>query len=106
MKGSIREVRRAGPGGDSPTLWDHAWHDVDLDHEIARYARGRDAIIQLLTEAMPREGFVLEAGCGSGRAVAWLGSKSRDAIGLDFAAEALAEARARDGLPMVVAQNP
>ena len=98
----VRELRREGEGGDSPSLWDHAWHNVDLDREVARYTRGRDATIRHLTRTMPTEGVVLEAGCGSGRVVAWLRSQGVSALGMDFAAAALAEARAREpSLPLI-----
>lgn len=101
-RGPVRKVFREGAGGDAPTLWDHAWHGIDIEYEMNRYARGRDAVVRDLTNSTPRDGLVLEAGCGSGRIVAWLRSQGVECIGIDFAPGALAEAKARArALPLI-----
>lgn len=92
--GGIREVSTLGAGGDSPTLWDHAWVDVDLDKELARFRAGEDPIGREIMRWTRPGSLVLEAGCGSGRILDMLSDAKRLGIGVDFAAGALSKAKA------------
>jgi len=94
--GAIRKMYAADDaGGQSQVLWDHAWHDVDLDYELKRLGEGHDALVRLVTEHAPRSGPVLEAGSGSGRVLAHLRRVGCHAVGTDFAVEALLESKRR-----------
>lgn len=102
--GRIRRVCQVGPGGDSPTLWDHAWTEVDLDYELARFREGRDPIGREIARWTWEGDRVLEAGCGSGRVLDMLLDAGRFSVGIDFAAGALAQSKSRrPHLPMMAA---
>jgi SAM-dependent methyltransferase len=102
--GPIRRISRVGPGGDSPTLWDHAWTEVDLDYELARFREERDPIGREISRWTKSGDRVLEAGCGSGRLLDMLLDAERAGVGVDFAAGALSQAKARRPyLPMIAA---
>nr|MBA2601069.1 methyltransferase domain-containing protein [Actinomycetota bacterium] len=92
-----------GAGGASPAFWDHAWDAVNLDVELMRMREGLDPVVRLVAERVQPGARVLEAGCGSGRVLAFLRELGCRAVGLDFAVEALSEARRRLGAPPMVA---
>jgi len=48
-----------------------------------------ETITPLLLERLPRSGKILEAGCGSGRWVAFLAKHGKDIVGIDYCAEGL-----------------
>ena len=50
-------------GGDTG-YWEHEWSGIDL--EAARRIVGGDPMIHLLEQYLPKDGPVLETGCGSG----------------------------------------
>jgi glycosyltransferase involved in cell wall biosynthesis/SAM-dependent methyltransferase len=101
--GAVRKIYLPhGPGGGSHQLWDHAWHEVDLDHELARMRAGRDPLVRRLARWIPAGATLLEAGSGSGRVLAFLSELGARSVGVDFAAGALAEAsRRHPGLRLV-----
>jgi len=103
VKWTMRKVFiEGGTGGASPAFWDHAWDAVDLDVELTRLRQGLDPIVRYVSQWVPRDATVLEAGSGSGRVLAFLRELNCQPVGLDFAVEALSEARHRlEGLPMV-----
>jgi SAM-dependent methyltransferase len=96
-------VQRA-TGGDTPILWDHAWHGVDLEYELERFRAGRDPVVRALESHVSPGSRVLEAGSGSGRVLEYLLELGCRAVGVDFAWHALREARGRrPHLPAAVA---
>lgn len=56
---------------------------------------GRDPLVRRLASWIPAGTRVLEAGCGSGRVLAFLKEAGARVVGVDFAAGALAESRRR-----------
>jgi SAM-dependent methyltransferase len=48
-----------------------------------------ETITPLVLERLPRSGKILEAGCGSGRWVAFLQKHGRDVVGIDYSTEGL-----------------
>jgi SAM-dependent methyltransferase len=103
VKWRMRKVFiEGGTGAASPAFWDHAWDAVDLDVELTRLRQGLDPIVRYVSQWVPRDATVLEAGSGSGRVLAFLRELNCHPVGLDFAVEALTDARQRlEGLPMV-----
>jgi SAM-dependent methyltransferase len=103
VKWTMRKVFiEGGTGGASAAFWDHAWDAVDLDVELTRLRQGLDPIVRYVSQWVPRDATVLEAGSGSGRVLAFLRELNCQPVGLDFAVEALSDARQRlEGLPMV-----
>lgn len=59
----------------------HQWENRSLDDELAMCdAR---TLADIFEEHLPRDGLILEAGCGLGTWVKWLNDHGRSAIGLD-----------------------
>lgn len=59
----------------------HQWHDRSLADELAMC--DERTLADLFEEHLPRDGLILEAGCGLGAWVRWLNDHGRRAIGLD-----------------------
>jgi len=84
------------------------WRDETFEEHLAlcEYETTRD----LLLERLPRDGLILDAGCGAGRWLLYLRGKGFRVIGLDRSHEGLGRAHAHDpGLPLVtgdVAEKP
>ncbi len=74
-------------------IWDQASVEVEL--ETLTYPRSRD-LIAAYTPYLPRDGPILEAGCGLAAVVIHLRQQGFHAIGLDYATNALQKARAYD----------
>ena len=82
--------------------WSEHWghHTVG---ELLASAR-RSPLTDLITAALPRDGYVLEAGCGLGQYVILLRERGWRAVGVDWSADALAQARRAGGVPVAVSE--
>ncbi len=79
-------------------IWDEASVEVELQTLV--YPRARKAI-ETYTRHLPREDFILEAGCGLSSVVIHLRRCGFQVIGLDYALNALRKARAYEpALPL------
>lgn len=59
----------------------HQWHNRSLDDEVAMC--DERTLADIFEEHLPRDGLILEAGCGLGAWVKWLNARGRRAVGLD-----------------------
>ena len=59
----------------------HQWHNRTLDDELAMC--DQRILAEILEEYLPRDGLILEAGCGLGAWVRWMNEHGWTAIGLD-----------------------
>lgn len=85
-------------GGSETEYWEQSWEGARLDGPPDL----QDPVLRILEAATPRDGLVLEAGCGSGKVVADLRTLGRTVVGIDLASRALAAARRQvPGLPLV-----
>ena len=74
-------------------IWDNA--SVALELEVVQSRRARETL-NVYTSYLPREGTILEAGCGLGAVLIILRDMGFTVIGLDYAENALHAARAYD----------
>jgi SAM-dependent methyltransferase len=79
-------------------FWSEHWggHTPEQLLAIARTS----PLTDLIVEALPRTGVVLEAGCGLGQYVRLLRERGWKAIGVDWSADALATARQAWAMPL------
>ena len=88
----------------SAAFWDKAWHqltDDQLQHVLRRTGR-LGSLGSFLSRWLPREGVVLEAGCGTGLWVSRLRSRDYDCIGIDFTVSSLLRSKTvRPNLPLL-----
>jgi len=76
--------------------WEAHWRDVVSSEFYAGAARGELGLFEpIFPRYLPREGRVLEAGCGLGQYVLALRERGYDAEGIDWAADTVSEARRR-----------
>ena len=80
-------------------FWSEHWgrHTVE---ELLRVAQ-TSPLTSLLERHLPRQGSILEAGCGLGQYVLLLRKRGYQAVGVDWSAEAVAEG-CRAGAPLAV----
>ena len=89
-------------------FWEEHWgsEDGNVESLLARFSTGylgRGPLKGSLLRYLPREGIILEAGCGLGQYVAALRERGYDCRGVDFAAETLKRVlRIKPGLPVQV----
>jgi SAM-dependent methyltransferase len=69
----------------------HQWQNRSLDDELAMC--DERTLADIFEAHLPREGLILEAGCGLGAWVKWLNGHGRSAIGLDRYADIVRRAR-------------
>ncbi len=83
--------------------WEHIWDSASVEAELEtlRFARSQEAIAAYLPY-LPRDGVILEAGCGLSAVVIFLRAQGYSVVGLDYAVNALLKARAYD--PALVLQ--
>ncbi len=74
-------------------IWDGA--SVEAELETLRFTRSQEAIAAYLPY-LPRDGVILEAGCGLAAVVIFLRAQGYRVVGLDYAVNALLKARAYD----------
>ncbi len=72
-------------------IWDEASVEVEL--QALKYPRAQETLAAY-TRHLPRDGVILEAGCGLGAVVIELRARGFEVIGLDYAINALYKARA------------
>ncbi len=77
--------------------WEHIWDDASVEAELEtlRFTRSQETIAAYLPY-LPRNGVILEAGCGLSAVVIFLRAQGYSVIGLDYAVNALLKARAYD----------
>jgi SAM-dependent methyltransferase len=84
-------------------FWDDHWRG---HAEVDPYASAERGFLGPLERPilghLPREGKILEAGCGPGQHVLALRRRGYDVEGVDWAPETVARAQARPGLPITV----
>lgn len=69
-------------------FWDSIWDTVLVDGFFDPYLRGDLGFFRKPFERyLPKEGKILEAGCGTGQYVVALRSRGYDCIGIDYAAD-------------------
>ncbi len=78
------------------------------DHIAGRFAQLTAAMpapvacaARALLDRLAADGLLLDLGCGPGRDLAWFEAQGARAIGADFSAGMLAEARKRTGFPLL-----
>src|SRR2546426_3485774 len=83
-------------------FWSEHWgrHSVA---ELLDSAR-RSPLTDLITEALPSDGCVLEAGCGLGQYVILLRERGWRVVGVDWSLDALREARHAGGVPVAASE--
>src|SRR6185369_10074135 len=83
-------------------FWTEHWggHSVD---ELLAVAR-RSPLTTLVTDALPRDGVVLEAGCGLGQYVLLLRERGWRALGMDWSHAALVACRCAGAAPLAVSE--
>jgi len=69
--------------GQEDQFWEKMWQDVRLDDYERRCGHG--SLGFLLDEYLPRDGRILEGGCGPGHWVMYYRKKGYDIIGVDYA---------------------
>lgn len=80
----------------SVDFWDHSWGsltDDQLRHALRSTTR-LGAASRVFTRALPKDGVVIEAGCGFGLYVGRLRERGYRCIGVDFASATLARSKA------------
>ena len=80
-------------GGQDTAYWEDEWRGVDLPSTLRRADQDPDPTLRLLDRLVPRDGLVLEAGCGSGVITQHLAGRGRRIIGIDLAIESLRRAK-------------
>jgi SAM-dependent methyltransferase len=101
--GPVRKVfLEEALAGSETEYWEHSWEGVRLDAPPNLQDPVLRIILRTLAEATPKDGLVLEAGCGSGKVVADLRRLGPTVVGVDLASRALAAARHQvPDLPLV-----
>lgn len=81
-------------GADTPEYWDAHWkqHPPETMAGMGVYVGFRDAIERF----MPRDGLIVEAGCGNGNTARTIRAAGYDIEGIDFAPEVIGANRAID----------
>ncbi len=69
-------------------IWDGIWSNFVLDKEMKKIDKDEE-LRPILLKYLPKEGKILEGGCGTGRWVVFLKKKCFDIIGVDFALDTL-----------------
>lgn len=99
---SIVQLRRHGTSlsmyrhiPDLQGFWDDHWGDQPIATVLERARTGfLSELERPLLAHLPREGTILEAGCGTGRIVQALQARGYSVVGLDYASNTIAEIRA------------
>ena len=83
-------------------FWSEHWgrHSVDALLALARIS----PLTTLVTDALPRDGCVLEAGCGLGQYVILLRERGWRAVGVDWSLEALRACRRVASVPLAASE--
>lgn len=99
----VRKVfLEAAVAGSHTDYWEQAWQEVQLTELLNILTPDSGPVWQLLADQVPRQGRVLEAGCGSGIVLAYLRRLGCAALGVDQATMALQSARRQiPDLPLV-----
>lgn len=76
----------------SSDFWDNHWDAQIAEKEFRGAQRGRLGLLEIpFTRWLPREGRILEAGCGMGQVVMALRARGWDAEGLDYSHKTVAQ---------------
>lgn len=81
-------------GADTPEYWDAHWaqHPPEPMNGMGMYCGFRDAI----NTYMPRDGIIVEAGCGNGNTARTIRAAGFEIVGIDFAPNVIDANRALD----------
>ena len=79
-------------------FWTEHWGGHTVDELLA--VAGTSPLTPLITAALPRDGLVLEAGCGLGQYVILLRQRGWSAVGVDASVAALTAARRAAAVPL------
>lgn len=70
---------------DNATFWQNKWSLADLQSTYAASDRGRLAVYDYgFTKYLPKDGLIVEAGCGTGRYVRALRARGYNTIGIEW----------------------
>jgi SAM-dependent methyltransferase len=83
-------------------FWSEHWGRHSVAELLATARRSR--LTNLITEALPGHGCVLEAGCGLGQYVILLRERGWSVVGVDWSLQALREARRAGAVPVVASE--
>ncbi|MEL7061707.1 MAG: class I SAM-dependent methyltransferase [Acidobacteriota bacterium] len=94
----LAQFRRGTGDADD---WERQWQRRDVAAWLASHADGRLGPLEPMASALPRDGKILEAGCGVGQVVVALRARGFDAEGVDYAHRTIERIRiARPDLPV------
>jgi len=79
----------SGAGGGTTGYWDNEWSSVDLTAEERNNRSQPGVLMRLLNDHVPRNGRILEAGCGASTYSAALRTPEREMFGVDLAQRTL-----------------
>ena len=87
----------------SPGYWEEVWENVMKPEYYKPFQIGKLFNFERMFKVhLPKDGFIIEAGCGTAQWVVALNALGYDCIGLDYAIEAMRRARQMVGpLPLV-----
>ncbi len=94
---SLALIAMASGGSGAAAFWDQRYRDGGDGWELGRPAPPLQRFFQTNRRAPKPPGLVLVPGCGRGHEAALVAAAGFQAVGLDFSAEALAEARRLHG---------
>ncbi len=75
--------------GDNAEFWDKLWRSDNIAKSLELGGQGRLIGMEFLLRRIPKQGIVLEAGCGNGHIVAALKSHGYQVMGVDFAKQTI-----------------
>jgi len=83
------------------SFWDSHWDNVDI--EVAVKNLSGSLLAQVMEKYLPKEGKILEGGCGLGQWVLYLKRKDYNIIGVDFSENTIRRVKKRfPSLPVIV----
>jgi SAM-dependent methyltransferase len=74
-------------------FWDAHWENVDTETTVKNL--GGSLLARAIEEYLPKEGKILEGGCGLGQWVLYFREKGYDIVGRDFAEDTIERVKAR-----------
>jgi len=78
-------------------FWEHRWQGMNLNALLTKARRGQLGEMERpYRQYLPKDGIILEAGCGTGRVVCALQARGYTVEGIDYAAETIQRVRQVD----------
>jgi len=83
------------------SFWDSHWENVDIEVTVKNLSAS--LLAQVMEKYLPREGKILEGGCGLGQWVLYLKRKGYNIVGVDFAENTIRQVKKRfPSLPVII----